>query len=307
MKKTSTNKKQTVSTAKKSGTTQKKPVNSAVAQKRKKAYKKRQLHNLLLGLFLGFSLCLLGFSIYKLSSMFLVYDSSDEEYAKLQDYVLEEPQNPEQVFSDFEDLLAERTEEGEEDLELSISAPAIRINLEQLQNINSDVIGWIEIPNSSISYPLVQTSDNSYYLTHTFGKAENSSGCIFLETANDADFSDLHSIIYGHNMKNGSMFAGLSEYKEQSYQESHPYIYLDLEDGSHCYEIFSCHLASSTDSSYTIGYTANSLYESFLSTITDSSLYDTGVNVNKDDSVITLSTCASSGEDRFVVHAKKLY
>lgn len=307
MKKTTTNKKQPASTVKKGGSTKRKTTNAASIQKKKKAYRKRQLHSLFFGLFLGLSICLLGFSIYKLSTIFGGYDSSDEEYETLQAYVLEEPQNPEQIISEFEDLLAEGTEEGEEAVDIAISAPAIRINLEQLQKINSDVLGWIEIPNSSISYPLVQTSDNSYYLTHTFGKAENSSGCIFLETANDADFSDLHTIIYGHNMKNGSMFAGLLEYQKQSYQEEHPYIYIDLEDGSHCYEIFSCHLASDTDTSYTIGYKADDLYEDFLSTITASSLYDTGVETNKNDSVITLSTCAKNGENRFVVHAKKLY
>ena len=108
-------------------------------------------------------------------------------------------------------------------------------------------------------------------------------------------------------MKNGSMFAGLKNYSNQSYAEAHPYIYVDLADGSHCYEIFSAHEADATDITYTIGYRANDTYASFLDSLKTASLYDTGVEVTKDDSVISLSTCTKSGEKRFVVHAKKLY
>ena len=118
---------------------------------------------------------------------------------------------------------------------------------------------------------------------------------------------DLHTIIYGHNMKNGSMFAGLKNYRNESYFENHPYIYIDLEDGSHCYQIFSCHEAPVTDVSYTIGYAADDVYASFLDEIKASSLYDTGVDVGTGDSVITLSTCTSNDANRFVVHAKKIY
>ena len=99
--------------------------------------------------------------------------------------------------------------------------------------------------------------------------------------SNAADFSDLHTIIYGHNMKNGSMFAGLKNYSDQSYAEAHPYIYVDLADGSHCYEIFSAHEADATDITYTIGYRANDTYASFLDSLKTASLYDTGVEVGK--------------------------
>ena len=105
-----------------------------------------------------------------------------------------------------------------------------RIDLASLQGINNDAVGWIEIPDTSVSYPLVHTTDNTYYLTHTFDNKTNRSGSIFVEASNAADFSDLHTIIYGHNMKNGSMFAGLKNYSDQSYAEAHPYIYVDLAD-----------------------------------------------------------------------------
>ena len=104
------------------------------------------------------------------------------------------------------------------------------------------------------------------------------------------------------------MFAGLKNYSDQSYAEAHPYIYVDLADGSHCYEIFSAHEADATDITYTIGYRANDTYASFLDSLKTASLYDTGVEVTKDDSVISLSTCTKSGEKAVRCSCeKKLY
>ena len=128
-----------------------------------------------------------------------------------------------------------------------------------------------------------------------------------MEASNAGDFSDLHTIVYGHNMKNGSMFAGLKNYGKKNYYEAHPYIYLDQEDGTHCYQIFSCHEADVTDITYTIGYHSDDTYAAFLDELTASSLYNTDVSVGTNDSVLTLSTCTNKGAKRFVVHAKKLY
>lgn len=261
--------------------------------------RKRQIRSLLQGMFLGLCIALLIFSVWKLVSIFLGYHSGEKEYKELRQYVIEEPADPADVV----------LEESEDDLE-EPSAPTVpmaRIDLASLQEINSDAVGWIEIPDTMLSYPLVHTSDNIYYLTHTFRKEENKSGSIFIETHNSPDFSELHTIIYGHNMKNGSMFASLKDYRKAEHYEKHPYIYIDLEDGSHCYQIFSCHDAPVTDITFTVGYSANEQYASFLSELVNASLYDTGVDVGTEDSVITLSTCTNDGKDRFVVHAKKLY
>ena len=92
-----------------------------------------------------------------------------------------------------------------------------------------------------------------------------------------------------------------------SYFEAHPYIYVDLSDGSHCYQIFSCHEANTSDVTYTVGFKADETYQTFLDSLKDASLYDTGVEVSQTEQVITLSTCTKSGTKRFVVHAKKVY
>lgn len=281
------------------------PRRPASASKKRKPSKKeirrRKRNYLLQGLFLGFCICLLLFSIWKLSSILLGYRSGEKEYEDLRQYVLEEPVAPQEVIN------SSSKDDVSENEENNIPVPMARIDLASLQAMNSDAVGWIEIPGTAISYPVVHTTDNTFYLTHTFRKENNKSGSIFIETQNSADFSDLHTIIFGHNMKDGSMFAGLKNYEKEKYWNSHPYIYIDLSDGSHCYEIFSCHTADVTDASYTIGYSSDETYASFLNTLKASSLYDTGINVSTSDPVITLSTCTNNGKERFVVHAKKLY
>lgn len=277
-------------------------ISSRSRRRAEEARRRRRIRLLIQGVFLGFCVCLLCFSIYQLASIFLGYRSGDKEYEDLRQYVLEEPAAPENMSPDT-------TASGEENVESSSSSPVpmSRIDLDALQEINPEAIGWIEIPDTMISYPMVHTADNLYYLSHTFRKESNKSGSIFLETSNNADFSDLHTIIYGHNMKNGSMFAGLKDYSSKSYLTAHPYIYIDLTDGSHCYQIFSCHEADISDNCYTIGYEHDDVYAAFLESLKSASAFDSGVEVGIDDSVITLSTCTKNGTRRFVVHAKKIY
>lgn len=274
------------------------------------ARRKRLIRYLLQGMFLGFCIGLLIFSLFKLGSIFFGYKSGEKEYEELKEqYVTEAPADPQEILSSIEIL--EEAGEGEiTEEEKAALVPMARIDLNSLQSMNSDAKGWIEIPGTVLSYPMVHTSDNTFYLTHTFQKEKNKSGSIFIETQNKPDFSDLHTIIYGHNMKDGSMFAHLKNYTTESYLKAHPYIYIDLADGSHCYQIFSCHETNPTDPNnvvYTIGYTADDIYANFLASLKAASAFDTGVDVSISDSVITLSTCTNKGESRFVVHAKKLY
>lgn len=239
-------------------------------------------------------------SLWQLATIFIEYKKGSDEYDKLQSYVSTEP-------TEESDATGEDSE-SEDGTESDAETEQIqRVAVSELKAQNSDTVGWIQIPNTEISYPLMHTSDDSYYLNHTFSKKLNSAGSIFMETLNSADFSDLHTIIYGHNMKNGSMFAGLKNYSSASYLVAHPNVYIDLEDGTHAYQIFSVYEAEADSDSYTIGFAPDEVYEEYLKKIKDRSLYDTSVSVTKEDSVITLSTCTKHGEKRFLMHAKKLY
>ena len=174
-----------------------------------------------------------------------------------------------------------------------------------MKEINRDIVGWLEIPGTNISYPIMQGDDNAYYLNHTFKGNVNSAGSIFMEVLNAADFTDYHTLIYGHNMKNGSMFGTLSYYKSPTYLVAHPYLYVDTEYGQQKYQIFSCYETSATSDSYTIGFAPDEIYQEYLNTIKGRSEYDTGVDVSTEDKILSLSTCTKSGENmRYLVHAK---
>ena len=120
-----------------------------------------------------------------------------------------------------EDTPEEETDEPEAE-----PSGYLQIDFAGLQAVNPDVIAWIDIPGLSVSYPVVQGEDNSYYLHHLFTGEYNSSGSIFADCHNQPDFTDQNTIIYGHNMKNGSMFGTLSHYQDQVLWEENPYFYL---------------------------------------------------------------------------------
>lgn len=132
-----------------------------------------------------------------------------------------------------------------------------------LRQQNPDVLGWILIPGTRVSYPVVQGTDNSYYLDHTWRGGKNSVGAIFMECRNSSDLSDFNTIIYGHRMNNRSMFGTLSQYKSRSYWQAHPYVYLTDDSGTHRYEIFAAGEVSVDSDVYRLGCAATAAARAF--------------------------------------------
>lgn len=184
-----------------------------------------------------------------------------------------------------------------------------RVNFDELLAINPDTIGWIRFsPEPSIiSYPIVQGDDNDKYLHKTFSANENTLGAIFLNVDNQSDFSDRNSIIYGHRMKDGSMFRHLQDYEDKSFWESNPYFYIYTPDGREItYHIYSVGQVEDTSDTYLTVFGSEEEYQSFLDMTKEISAYDTGVEVSVEDTIVTLSTCTSaSDEHRFVVRGVK--
>ncbi|MCI8599636.1 MAG: class B sortase [Lachnospiraceae bacterium] len=255
---------------------------------RKRRRKKRSAIPLIV--LLTVCIAVLGFSAWQLAGIYLEYKEGTDEYEDLRQYVNEEV-----------------PEEGSEEPNEESGEREQRVAFDKLRELNEDVIGWIEIPDTQVNYPILKGDDDVYYLNHTFNDTVNSSGSIFMEVLNSPDFTDLHTIIYGHNMKNGAMFGELKEYKSPSFLVEHPLIYIDQEDGTHAYEIFSCYETSVKSDSYTIGFERNDEYSRFLEKLKERSAYDTGVEVSVLDSVISLSTCDKSGKKRYLVHGKKIW
>lgn len=185
-------------------------------------------------------------------------------------------------------------------------ADALRnMDFTALREVNSDVLGWILIPNTVISYPLVQGNDDQYYLKHTWKKWSSVVGSIFLEARNRADLSDFNTIIYGHRMNNGSMFASLKNYKKQSYWSAHPYVYITDDYGSHRYEIFAAYEVSVSGNTYQLGFSGDADKQAFLDDCVGRSVISTGVIPTIYDRILTLSTCTGNGHaTRWVVQAR---
>lgn len=187
-----------------------------------------------------------------------------------------------------------------------IVTPFQEIDFAYLQKQNPDTVGWLEIPGTVIDYPIMQGEDNAYYLTHTFSRKENKAGSIFAEGINHADLQDAHTIIYGHNMKNGSMFGTLKRYRDGKYLKIHPYIYLYTPEHTYKYEIFSCYEVAQDSPVYTVWYEGDEAFGDFVKQLQKSSIHNTDVSVSGEDKIITLSTCVSIETNRFVVHARRI-
>ena len=184
-------------------------------------------------------------------------------------------------------------------------ADALRnMDFTALREVNSDVLGWIMIPGTPISYPLLQGEDNQYYLKHTWKKWSSAVGAIFLECQNSPDLSDFNTIVYGHRMNNGSMFASLKNYKKQSYWAAHPCVYITDDNGSHKYEIFAAYEVSTTGTTYQLGFSGDASKQAFIDYCLAQSVIDTGITPTVYDRVLTLSTCTGNGHaTRWVVQA----
>lgn len=189
----------------------------------------------------------------------------------------------------------------EEDPEI---AKLASIDLNALREVNPDVIGWIRVPNSKINYPLMQGEDNTFYLEHTWEGNKNPYGSIFLESRNSPDITDFNTIIYGHNMLNGSMFGGLSSFGYQWYFNWNKYVYILTDVGIYRYEIFSSYAAEVDSATYGLSFNQWETRENFIAMALENSQIDSDVVPEPTDRIITLSTCTGVGyESRRVVHA----
>lgn len=179
------------------------------------------------------------------------------------------------------------------------------VDLAALREINPDVAGWLYIPGAEISQPILQGPDNDYYLRHTWEKKWNGGGAIFLDWRSSRGFEDFNTIIYGHQMNNGTMFAPLHLYEEADFWREYPSAYVAVDGGVYRYDIFAAWEPSITSVVYTVDFDAPEDRQAFVELCLASSQIDTGVAPGPEDRLLTLSTC--SGNDhtvRWVVQAR---
>lgn len=192
--------------------------------------------------------------------------------------------------------------------------PDILPEYEILYQKNKKLIGWIKIDDTNIDYPVMQTSDNEYYLDHNYNQEYDKNGSIFLDTACSVYPRSTNLIVYGHHMKSGKMFGNLQKYAKESYYEDHNLIQFDTIYEKGTYEImyvFRSQVFNEDDLVFKyyqfINANSGNEFDSYMDEMKKLSLYDTGVTANYGDSLLTLSTCDNSQTDgRFVVVAKKI-
>lgn len=207
-----------------------------------------------------------------------------------------------------------REEEGvETEEETAEGPPVILEKYAKLQEKNGDMVGWLSIPGTEIDYPVMQKEGNDYYLHHDFYGEENRHGCLFVKDIADVNTPGDCFIIYGHNMKDGTMFGDLDEYRSEEYYREHAFLRFDSLYEEREYEImavFLSHVYKEGEEGfrYYDFYTAETeeAFLEFYGNVTENSLYDTGVAAAYGDSFLMLSTCAYHEEDgRLVVVAKQ--
>lgn len=180
-----------------------------------------------------------------------------------------------------------------------------KANFEALAEINPDVVGWLSLEDTVINYPIVQGSDNEYYLHHLFTKEYNNTGCIFMDVDNAKDFSDLNTVLYAHHMRNGSMFAELEGYRDQEYYDTHRELVLQTPSGNYLVEPFAGLLTDGYSDYIQIGFQDSDSFLSYVNQMRSQSTFQSDVTITAEDRILTMSTCRYDVDNgRYAVFAK---
>ena len=180
-----------------------------------------------------------------------------------------------------------------------------KLNTAALQEKNPDVLGWIRIPGTQIDYPLLAADSADEYLHTAWDGSYSYSGSIYLEQGNSRDLTDFHTIIYGHNMKNGTMFGNLIGYGDAAFWEERSYVYVRSGDTVHRYEIFAAYTASIESDTYRIAFSSPERKEKAISYYLEHADFPEKPELSVQSRILTLSTCTGYGdnEKRWVVQA----
>ncbi len=207
--------------------------------------------------------------------------------------IVEEPANPNM---DTEDAYADELKQAKD--------------LALLKETNEDVIGWIQLPNTTLDYPLLQGEDNQHYLSYGWDGAWSYSGSVYLDYRSNAELTDFHSIIYGHRMYNNTMMDALGGYYEQSFWEEHPSVYILEENAVRRYDVFAAYRTDVREThSYRLGLEDDAGQQAYINYCLKNSQLETGIVPELGDRILTLSTCTPQNEInyRWVVHCVLRY
>ena len=182
------------------------------------------------------------------------------------------------------------------------------VDFNKLKEQNNETIAWLKVNNTNVEYPVVKGTNNSFYLNHSFDKSSNSAGWIFADYKNKFDNTDKNIVIYGHNMRDGSMFGSMLNILNSKWYENeeNTNITLYTENEKSIYKVFSVYKIENEDYYIKTEFKNGNEFEGFIKNLKKRSIKDFNVDVSKDDNILTLSTCANNNKYRVVLHAKKV-
>lgn len=264
-----------------------KKINNNSLDKNEPTIKKLRNKNIILDIITFICIILIIFSSYQII-MWAIENHSNNE-------LLENIQN--QVSITEEDINIDGT-----------NISKLNYDFQSLLSTNQNTVGWINVPNTNINYPVVQYTDNDYYLTHSFDNSSNSAGWIFADYNNNCNSSDSNIVIYGHNRKDKSMFGSLKNVLQSNWYSNEENLYINFStlDETHIYKIFSTFVCNDTDINSYIktNFSSNEEFSSYLQNLKNTSSHDFDTNLNDTEQIITLYTCYGLNNQRLLVCAK---
>ena len=255
--------------------------------------KKKKKSDVLLTIVLIVAIAVFCYAAFNLYHIYTEYKKGTDEYNQIEEMAVTERD-------------ADSAEVAGPNAQLK---PPIEVDFDKLKSVNEDVVGWIYVDAlPDISYPIVKGKDNQTYLHQTYEKNYNFAGTIFVDYENSGDFSDCNTLVYGHNMKNGSMFGHLKKFREDDklYKQD-KYFWILTPERNYRYEIISAYTTGVNSDTYTLFKGPGEEFEKYLETIKGYSEIQTDdTDLTIKDKIVTLSTCTGNESTRFVVQGKRV-
>lgn len=250
------------------------------------------------GIILIIAVAVFGVAGYKLYDYNAEAKKESEVVSVLSDNAVRIYQSPIDTSITTVDTSGE-VDDSEQDSELVLD-----IDFDYLLNENEDIKAWLYCPDTIINYPVLQSEDNDFYLRRLTDKTHNTAGSLFIDFKNSPDFSDYLTIIYGHNMKNGTMFGSIVNYKKQEYYDEHPKLYLATPERSYTIKLIAGFITHALSDTYILPKNLDER-DDFLNTAIENSTFESGIglsDIGEDDKLVMLSTCSYEYENaRFVL------
>lgn len=236
--------------------------------------------------------CVFAFSAYKVISTVVGYKQAATTYNNIAEQFASIGSTPKPI------------EEFVENIDPEIS-PIGNVDFDGLRQITTDYVAWIYSPDTMINYPIAYTDNNFYYLDHIPVEQQNANGTLFIDCKCASDFSDQNTLVYGHNMNDGSMFASLRNYQNPDYYTQHPVIYLSTPDFNYRLDLIAGFVTEPTSFAYQNNFDEIEQFMAYIEHIKELSTFQSDVKVTEEDKVVTLSTCTYEINDgRYVVVGK---